>query len=204
MALDRHLSACNECRAVLDQLREVRTRAQRLEDRVPGNELWTGIAARIRADGEQQASREATSTPRERWRVALSVPQLLAAGVALMIVSGGAVQLMHTNRDANVSLAGQSVVETPGVVTAAFDIREYDLIIAELQLVLEERRAALAPATVRTLEHNLAVIDRAIAEATDALAQDPSNEYVAGHLAKTMKQKVRLLQRMVSMPSAAS
>jgi hypothetical protein len=48
---------------------------------------------------------------------------------------------------------------------------------------------------VRVLESKLALIDKAIGEAQQALAADPKNPYLHGHLAETQMQKVELLQR---------
>ena len=43
--------------------------------------------------------------------------------------------------------------------------------------------------------HNLAIIDRAIAEARSALGADPSNGYLSGHLMETRRRKLDLLRR---------
>jgi hypothetical protein len=49
---------------------------------------------------------------------------------------------------------------------------------------------------VRVVRQNLAVIDRAIAEARTALERDPANTYLNLHLADTMRRKVELLRRI--------
>jgi hypothetical protein len=49
---------------------------------------------------------------------------------------------------------------------------------------------------VRVVRQNLAVIDRAIAEARAALQNDPANTYPNLHLADTMRRKVELLRRI--------
>jgi len=45
------------------------------------------------------------------------------------------------------------------------------------------------------LEHSLATIDTAIAQAGRALAQDPGNAYLNHHLAETMRRKIELLRQ---------
>ena len=77
-------------------------------------------------------------------------------------------------------------------------------VIDELQLALRDHRAQLDTTTVRVLEENLATIDRAIAEAQEALAADPANHYLNAHLAATLRTKVRLLNRATALISAAS
>jgi hypothetical protein len=50
--------------------------------------------------------------------------------------------------------------------------------------------------TVRVVRENLAIIDRAIADARIALQKDPGNAYLNFHLAQTMRRKVELLRRV--------
>src|SRR5262245_42620956 len=80
-ALDAHLTGCVSCRVLLEELRRVRARAATLPDQAPDRDLWPGIA------------REIAPGKRGRRSFAFSVPQLLAAGVALMLLSGGAAWL---------------------------------------------------------------------------------------------------------------
>ncbi|HZI89542.1 MAG TPA: zf-HC2 domain-containing protein, partial [Candidatus Polarisedimenticolia bacterium] len=67
--------------------------------------------------------------------------------------------------------------------------------ISELRKALASKRDKLDPATIRTLETNLAIIDLAIDQAKRALVADSENTYVKEHLAETMRRKVELLQR---------
>jgi len=188
-ACERHVEACPACAAVLTDLRDVVARAQRLEDQPPARDLWAEVADRVRA-------------PRRR-RVAFSVPQLLAASLALVVVSAGTAWLATSvGRDARPSGAAALVAEQPVAVFAA--LPGYDAAVADLERVLEERRNQLDPATVRVLDENLAVIDQAIAEAYAALVRDPASQYLSQHLAETMWQKVRLLRRAAEFAVAAT
>jgi anti-sigma factor RsiW len=76
--------------------------------------------------------------------------------------------------------------------------------IAELRKALAKERDRLDPATIRTLESNLAIIDLAIDQAKRALTADPANTYVKEHLADTIRRKVELLQRATMLASASS
>ena len=71
-----------------------------------------------------------------------------------------------------------------------------DLAVAELEDALARNESRLDTATVRVVRQNLAVIDRAIAEARAALQNDPANTYLNLHLADTMRRKVELLRRI--------
>src|SRR4051812_15392125 len=97
-AAEAHLRRCASCGAVLADLKRVAGRVRSLEDRLPEHDPWPAIAARI------GATPTATPTgtpvvrldpPRLTRRVSFSLPQLAAAAIALMTVSGGAAWLLH-------------------------------------------------------------------------------------------------------------
>src|SRR5205085_8547412 len=67
--------------------------------------------------------------------------------------------------------------------------------ISELRRALASRRDRLDPATIRTLEANLAIIDLAIDQARLALVADSANHYAKEHMAEHMRHRVNLLQR---------
>jgi hypothetical protein len=66
---------------------------------------------------------------------------------------------------------------------------------ADLLRALDAQRSHLSPATIATLERNLAVIDAAIAESRAALASDPGNRDLEALLLAGYRQKVALLQQ---------
>ncbi|OLE60680.1 MAG: hypothetical protein AUG10_04635 [Gemmatimonadetes bacterium 13_1_20CM_2_70_10] len=187
-ALAAHLSGCAECTATLAELRRVVAQAQALEDRPPRADLWPVIAKRIGAG--QVVSLE----PRRR-RLLFTVPQLLAAGIALAVFSaGGAWLALHGRRPAGpVFVAGTAA---PPVWLSAMQ-PNYDRTVAELRGALDESRRSgrLDSTTVRVLERSLATIDTAIAQASRALALDPGNLYLNQHLAETMRRKLDLLRQ---------
>lgn len=70
--------------------------------------------------------------------------------------------------------------------------------------MLAAGRNTLDSGTVRVLEQNLALIDRAIGDAQRALAADPGNAYLNAHLARTMRQKLDLLRHAATLAAAQS
>ena len=205
--LESHLESCMECRATLEQLRAVAFRAGNLGDRVPETDLWAGISSRIKAGGA-----DGTDAIRMgRWalnkrRVSFSVPQLLAAGIALMFVSAGTVWLALSG---NEGPGARTVAEAPAqgesaALFAGFEDPEYDAAVAELERILAAGRDRLDPAVVTVLERSLATVDKAISEARAALRTDPTNHYLSEHLSATMNQKVRLLRQGARLATAAS
>lgn len=205
-ALDAHLAECAACRELLVELGGVVARARSVENRPPADDLWEGIAARIGARKVVPISAAARGTPMRR--LALSIPQLAAAAVTLVVLGGAggwiAAPLLRGGVD-DVEVAAPAIaaaaparlagapMETEAAVTAA---------VEELEAALENGRGRLSPSTIRTLEANLAIIDSALAEAQRAVVSDPGNAYLQTHLADVMRRKVMLLQQAATLASA--
>ena len=76
---------------------------------------------------------------------------------------------------------------------------QYDAAVADLEKALKNGRGRLDKATIEIVEHNLQIIDQAIAQARDALAVDPANAYLSGHLVETRRRKLDLLRRAAAL-----
>lgn len=207
VALEAHLAGCGACRDTVAELERVVARAQALEDRPPTTDLWPGIATRIGVTTGAGAV-VSLAAHRARRRLVFSIPQALAAGVALMVLSAGAVVVALRDRTATTPPAPVAVQPAPGgVVQAGFPAAAtttYDAAVADLQKALAADRSRLDTATVRVIEQNLAIIDRAIAQARAALAADPGNTYLNLHLADTMRRKLELLRQANAIATARS
>jgi Putative zinc-finger len=90
-ALEEHLRFCIGCRSVLEQLRAVKVRAERLADRPPPPEVWAEVARRIGAPGvtldaldDELALRRRRKAVRVPWlRVGTAAAALLALGIGI-------------------------------------------------------------------------------------------------------------------------
>jgi len=193
-ALEAHLGTCSDCSAVLAGLRRVVDRARMVEEYVPRRDLWPGIATRIGATA---------GSPRIGRRWSFSLPQLAAAAIFLMTLSGGAVWLLQSAalRPATGPIAtGASAAGTPAAINAGSSASQsYAAAIADLERVLAGGRGQLDTTTIRVIEQNLAAIDRAIAQAQRALLADPANLYLNTHLAETMRRKLDLLRHAATL-----
>ncbi len=204
-ALERHLAACPACTAAVAQLGAVREQARALADRLPSTDLWPGIAARI---AQAPQPRIDAASAHRRWT--FSLPQLAAAALAIGFASGGGAWLAarHTASAPPFPFAsGPAPFLAPPVSTelpAGLGGAKYEAAVADLQRVLEADRGTLDATTVRIIEQNLAVIDRAIADARRALAADPGNAYLNAHLAGTMRRKIDLLRRAATIVASRS
>jgi len=202
-ALEAHLVECAECGRTLEELRMVVARAGQVIDRPPVADLWAGIAARIDAAGET-----AVVAPAKR-RISMSVPQLAAASIALMLMSAGTMYMMVNREPAVVTQVAQQTttpeeqrapVTTDQAVQTPVSVKSpaaenYSAAINEMEEALSTGRSTLDTTTVRVLETNLRAIDAAIGEARMALSRDPGNAYLNRYLDETMQRKIQLLRR---------
>lgn len=211
-SVGRHLAMCPACRTTLGELRAVVERAGGLQDRRPEADLWPGIAPRLDprphleeagAGGDVRRFRDAV-----RRQFSFTLPQLAAAGLALMVLSGGMVWVAHSGNPRTdlpaVNADAGTVQDDAPVASATVVDTSYDDAVADLEELLEDGRSRLDPETIRVLEDNLRAIDQAIDQSRRALAADPANTYLNGHLAKARQRKVALLRRASGLAAAGS
>jgi hypothetical protein len=193
-AVDAHLATCSECRTTLDELRAVASFARQLPDSAPSTELWPGLVDRIETRSPLVSF---ARTPRRRFTFTL--PQLVAASLALMVLSGGMVWIA---RSGNPNASLPSVVaqpDTPAFAPASFADMYYDQAVADLEKTLADGRNRLDPETVRIIEENLLSIDQAIDQSKRALRADPANVYLNNHFATYRNRKLALLRRATAL-----
>ncbi|MBW3660587.1 MAG: zf-HC2 domain-containing protein [Gemmatimonadetes bacterium] len=201
--VEAHLAECEMCAAALADLRRIVAEAAALEDVPPERNLWPGIAERL---GERRAVVvPLESAARARRRFSLSLPQLAAAVLAVLLVGvGGAWLALEEGGSADPTVAeaprrapGEDRVDTSPIVAVAEDADQtsYAEAVADLEARFEETRDRLDPETVRAVQQNLAIIDQALAEIRAALAEDPNDPYLNRHLATTMRRKVDVLRQ---------
>ncbi|HZA99078.1 MAG TPA: anti-sigma factor [Gemmatimonadales bacterium] len=202
IALEAHLQTCLDCATVVSDLRRVVRRARTLKPHAPPNDLWPAIAQRIGATSPGAVVIDLSSRRAAPRRWAFSLPQLAAAGIALMAVSGGTAWILGSSaRPDSVTSVVTVPSATPAVAVAARPTasQSYAAAVADLEQVLAEGRGKLDSTTVKVIEQNLAAIDRAIAEAQQALAADSANLYLNTHLAETMRRKLDLLRQAAAL-----
>jgi anti-sigma factor RsiW len=203
IAVEAHLQSCDECSAVLADLRQVVARARVPENRAPTVDLWPDIARRIGTTAGETRTLNLVSHRARRW--SFSLPQLAAAAIALMTLSGGTVWLLRGPAQENVAAPAIAAPSSNApAINAASSARgsanqSYAMAVSDLEQVLESGRGQLDTTTIRVIEQNLAAIDRAIAQAQQALNADPANLYLNTHLAETMRRKLDLLRQAAAL-----
>jgi anti-sigma factor RsiW len=221
-AVESHLQGCAACTAVLDELKQVVSRARLVAPRPPQADLWPGIAEKL----ESEAAPAAIIPMRSRaaWRVTFTLPQLAAASLLIAAMSGGLVWSLRSRADTRSAEASRSIdtdrsaeasrstdpaaaqlereaLAERAVVPVGLADAQYDAAVSDLERALKDGRGKLDPTTITIVEHNLQTIDEAIRQAREALATDPANSYLSGHLVEARRRKLDLLRRAAALTS---
>jgi len=167
-------------------LEETRRLPRSLE---PERDLWPGIEARIR----QAPAEDKIVRPDFTFG---SRAMLAAAAVIVVFFVGLATGILRRDRVA----PGPPVerVEAPAVVAPADAIGAFDATQASASvdvLAALTRDRDLDPATVELIRRNLEIIEAAIAEIHEALADDPDNPGLNRMLTSEYRRRGEVLRR---------
>ena len=196
VAFEAHVASCADCASAVSELRMLVGEAAELGPIVPPRDLWPAIERSLsrpsvvgsRSETRVIALPTARATVPRRRAFTLSPAQLAAAAAVIALVS------------TTVTMALGPIAAGPATGTVPSAIRAVSsgpsapsLRVAAEVAALEEgllaARNRLDPNTVRIIEKNLAVIERAIAESRQALEVDPESDFLRDHLDRAFTRK---------------
>jgi hypothetical protein len=200
--LQIHLDQCDDCRALLRDLEQIRDVAGTLDRPLPPNRMWIQIAGQLQQEGRLRTP----SPPAARGR---SRSLLLAIAAALVLTVGGSLfYLLPRLRPAGTApeLAQTTAAPAPGNAVEAGSVQgdieaefrqaeqHYQAAISKLEEAAKSDQNAIDPGTAAMLQKNLQVIDQAIAESRAAFRTEPTSAPARDSLFEALKRKVSLLQ----------
>lgn len=199
----RHLEGCENCRALVEDLRSIRAAAFMLDRREPKTETWSRVQAAIAAEPAPKGRLLDLSAARRSFR-GTNWPVWLGAAAALILATTiGLLPLMSRPEPAHDDSAetadgAEATVES---VTAEFEAAEkhYQKAIDDLQTLASKDTGELDPQVASVLQKNLTVIDQAISESREALKAQPANASAQSGLFEGLRTKVALLQQTVEL-----
>ncbi|HEX6307625.1 MAG TPA: zf-HC2 domain-containing protein [Longimicrobiales bacterium] len=197
-----HLDACAECRDAVARVRRLRATLSTLPlEIVPPPHVHEAVRARL-------APRAGVAG---EWRPAwYARPRALAAAALLLVALTAAATALVLRGPSPVPAPARAVAPAPpdgrpaALVAVQAMEQTYEDAIAELQRALDNQQSGLSPETLRVLEANLDVIDRAVAEARAALHADPANDALAALLRAGYERKLDVLRSVRSHGRARS
>jgi hypothetical protein len=206
-AVETHLAACEACRLLVNDLREIKRATGAMELRVPPARAWGRIERAIKLEqGNDGADRGSYAfLGKAGWRKPGTLPYWLAAAAVLLLATFVGLRYMPGRNQAGTDADG---VETSASASRAADAIESELRLAEshyenaikgLEAAAKSDEDALDPRTAATLQKNLAVIDQAISESRAAMRAQPASEPAKQSLIENFKTKIALLQDTVAL-----
>ena len=204
-SVEQHLGGCDACRADVHRIRALLSGAGGLPRAIePPDDLWPAIRARVSQAGSGTTpipgggARLDAPTTVLRLRRPRREYALLAAAALLLIIATSAITALFVRDERPIAAAPGAPehdrLEAPARFRAVSE--EYDRLDRDLARRLEEQREKLQPETIEKVERNLQIIDRAITEIRQALAEDPNNEALEQLLKASYGQKSALLQQV--------
>jgi anti-sigma factor RsiW len=198
--VERHLEGCQDCRALVDDLRSIRAAAFMLDRHEPKAETWFKLQAAI-AQEPVPKGRLLTMPARANWPVWLGAAAalILATVIGLMPLMNR--PALHDDSAPAEAADGAEPEATVESVTAEFAAAEkhYQKAIDDLQTIANKDTGELDPQVAAVLQKNLTVIDQAITESRDALKSQPSSSNAQNGLFDALRTKVALLQQTVEL-----
>ena len=205
--VDKHLANCAGCSAELSSMKELIASTAALSRSVlPEDDMWTDLKASIEQRKEvvlrspSNAGPHASKSSRsaQAW---WHHRGLLSAAAVLLVVASSATTVLVL-RNAPVEQIPPAAVAPLGL-PRSFRVAEgqYVNAIEELRRAVDDQRSRLSPQTIRTVDHSLAVVDSAIAEARVALLADPNNRTLVELLSTSYQRKLDLLRRTSELTS---
>jgi anti-sigma-K factor RskA len=192
--IERHLSDCEPCRAVRDDLLQIVHFSQQLPMQSPSTALWPRISSGL---AELKPSFWARSlqwlTNFRTLNFNFSVPQMIAAAAALaMMISIG---VILSRRDRPLQLAAQGVI-TPADIRplSQTDLQQLEKQISQLSETVEHRKDSWDPELRNTFERNLLYIDQSLVECRHQLNDNPADSVSQELMLNAFREKVRLLE----------
>jgi anti-sigma-K factor RskA len=204
--VERHLASCAECRALVDDFREIRRVAGSLDRREPPVRAWTRIERAIQLEAANRASRAEQDAGRPgtglvaRVKASRSIWLGLAAAAVLVLATAVGLRLLPRAARPDHPPAGSASSDAAQIEA---ELRQaeahYEKAIQGLEQIANAEKGALDPQTAATLQKNLSVIDQAISESRAALRAEPTSEPAQQSLIDSFKTKMGLLQDTVAL-----
>lgn len=190
--IEAHLRECAECAGDVARIRTLMTRIHDspAPAAAPLDELWPSIRTRIEASKVVPLSPYAIRLEGRQRARGVGAAIMMAAAVVIAAV----VWRARANADRVASSAPGS--ETTSLIAVADSAHTYEEQAQTLLNQLELRRSMLRPEAVVAIDHDLRVVDSAIAELKEAIAHDPNNPALRRLLASSYRQKVDVLKRV--------
>ena len=194
---EAHRHACAACHDDVERLRALMRTIEKNPAPVapPGDDMWPPIRSRIEATkiGHLTPSVALPGRSHRRWMS----PSLGMAAAAVILVALALVSERRRVGPASITYTYDTGVDTGSMFTTVADsTREYQTEMRAMLNELELQRSMLRPEAAAAIDHDLRVVDSAIAEVEEALKHSPNDPGLRRLLASSYREKLSVLHRV--------
>ena len=185
-----HIAQCESCRALKQDLQNLRHAAQSLPLHTPGKTLWTRILAEAEAENLGFGPRSVEGTKPASWwhrTFSFTLPQLAGAAVVLVatLISGSYLVREYTTQGPQIATRDASAnVLTP----------ELEEMLRSQLSEFNHRKVNWDPNVREDFEHHLQEIDEGIQGCRARLASNPNDQTQRQMVRVLVDEKLRLLK----------
>jgi hypothetical protein len=186
-AVEGHVAMCASCRALVADLRTLRTLAESLGTHAPAPHVWARISAGMH-------------TPPRRGLFSLGMLGLQPAGaVAATLLLATALWWVAARLTPTIPVAAPVIAAGVGSVPVQMAEAQFTDAIAGLEQMTVARQDALDPETIGVVQANLSVIDAAIDQSRQVLRAEPDSRIAQESLFRALRSKVAVLQDILAL-----
>jgi len=181
-----HLTACPQCRGVVDDLESIHQAAASMEaaDPAPPEKIWLALRSQLEEDGLIHGEERTWAKVLTTWfgGVFSAVPRPALAGAYLVALIA-----------VGVAMSGRSYTPIEGSQVSTQPL------MAQLNTAEQDAVSSMMnsdPAVTASFHKNLAIVDNYIALCEKSVQQEPESEVARDYLYGAYQQKAELLARI--------
>lgn len=198
-ALERHLRACPECRALLADFQSLKESAGELSSLEPPDEIWPKIRSRLSAEMDT-APKPATLRPARA--TAAGFRWALGTALAVVLIVGG--MYIGSMISKGPSFLGRPSGEAYTLAKLREAEQHYQKAIVALTEAFASREGTTDPMILAEFRRNIAIIDRSLEACRRAVSNDPENIEPRSYLLAVYREKLDLLADMINIQDRTS
>jgi len=197
LSVERHISACEGCRAVRDDLLQIVHFSRHLPLHDPSSAVWAKIRSNIEAEGQLGAmnrraahwwavTRRTAFGPFGPWAAVAAVGAIIVSVTMLLVQS-------RPESPRSTSEASLGFVSAPAGDQGT-NLKEMEQRISQLNADIEQRKPRWDPEMRTAFDRDMLYVDETLARCHHELSDNPSDDVAREMMLGAYREKVRVME----------